>query len=145
MIWAQNFFEKRSPHLEIKIQNFRKQSFKKAHSMNEFQKILCLVDRHEETDYLVFLLFLAPVSFWSIFQDVIDQKMTGSKKVTLMKNQFFFTLVNLAKKFLKFIHIVALVSWLKSESLNFYFKMEGPFFKKILGSNHYYWLVLWLV
>ena len=30
---------------------------------------------------------MAPVIFWSIFQ-VMDQKMTGAKKVTFMKNQF---------------------------------------------------------
>ena len=33
--------------------------------------------------------FFAPVIYWSIFQDVMDQKMTGAKKVTLTKNQFF--------------------------------------------------------
>ena len=33
--------------------------------------------------------FLAPVIFWSIFLDVMDQKMPGSKKVVITKNQFF--------------------------------------------------------
>ena len=32
---------------------------------------------------------MAPVIFWSFFKDLMDQKMTGAKKVTLMKNQFF--------------------------------------------------------
>ena len=33
--------------------------------------------------------FLAPVNFWSIFLDLNDRKMAGSKKVVLTKNQFF--------------------------------------------------------
>ena len=33
--------------------------------------------------------FLAPVIFWSIFLDVMDRKMPGSKKVFITKNQFF--------------------------------------------------------
>ena len=33
--------------------------------------------------------FLAPVIFWSIFLDLMDQKMAGSKKVVITKNQFF--------------------------------------------------------
>ena len=33
--------------------------------------------------------FLAPVIFWSISLDVMDQKMPGSKKVVITKNQFF--------------------------------------------------------
>ena len=33
--------------------------------------------------------FLAPVIFWSIFLDLMDQKMAGSKKVVKTKNQFF--------------------------------------------------------
>ena len=31
------------------------------------------------------------------------------------------------------------------KTLNFYFKMVGPFCKQFFGSNHYLWLVLWLV
>ena len=53
--------------------------------------------------------------------------------------------INHAKTFLKSFHTVGFFSWPFSETLNFYFKMGGRFFKKILGSNHYYWLVLWLV
>ena len=34
------------------------------------------------------MTFLALVIFWSIFEDIMDQKMTGAKK-NLMKNQFF--------------------------------------------------------
>ena len=33
--------------------------------------------------------FLAPIIFWSIFLDLMDQKMAGSKKVVITKNQFF--------------------------------------------------------
>ncbi len=33
--------------------------------------------------------FLAPVHFWPIFVDLMDQKMTRSKKVVIIKNQFF--------------------------------------------------------
>ena len=33
--------------------------------------------------------FLAPVIFWSIFLDAMDQKMPGSKKFVITKNQFF--------------------------------------------------------
>ena len=33
--------------------------------------------------------FLAAVIFWSIFLDVMDQKMARSKKVVKTKNQFF--------------------------------------------------------
>ena len=35
--------------------------------------------------------FLAPVIFWSIFLDLTDRKMAGSKKVVITKNQFFHT------------------------------------------------------
>ena len=34
-------------------------------------------------------LFLAPVLFWPIFLDTLDQKMAQSKKVVITKNQFF--------------------------------------------------------
>ena len=33
--------------------------------------------------------FFAPVIFWPIFLDLMDQKMTRSKKVVIIKNQFF--------------------------------------------------------
>ena len=33
--------------------------------------------------------FLAPVVFWPIFVDIMDQKMAQSKKVVKIKNQFF--------------------------------------------------------
>ena len=33
--------------------------------------------------------FLAPVLFWPIFSDILDQKMARSKKVVIIKNQFF--------------------------------------------------------
>ena len=33
--------------------------------------------------------FLAPVLFWPIFVDLMDQKMTRSKKFVITKNQFF--------------------------------------------------------
>ena len=41
------------PQREIKIQSFRKQSSKKGHSMDEFQKFLRVVDGHEKTDFLL--------------------------------------------------------------------------------------------
>ena len=33
--------------------------------------------------------FLAPVIFWPIFLDIMDQKMARSKKVVIIKNLFF--------------------------------------------------------
>ena len=33
--------------------------------------------------------FLAPVIFWSIFLDLMDRKMAGSKNVVITKSQFF--------------------------------------------------------
>ena len=33
--------------------------------------------------------FFTPVIFWSIFLDLMDQKMARSKKVVKTKNQFF--------------------------------------------------------
>ena len=48
---SQKYFEKRSHYFEIKIQ---KTVLKKSHSMNGFQKFLYVVDRHEDTDFLVF-------------------------------------------------------------------------------------------
>ena len=33
--------------------------------------------------------FLAPVLFWPVFSDILDQKMARSKKVVIIKNQFF--------------------------------------------------------
>ena len=33
--------------------------------------------------------FFAPVIFWPIFLDLMDQKMTWSKNVVMIKNQFF--------------------------------------------------------
>ena len=53
--------------------------------------------------------------------------------------------VNHVMKYLKSVHTVSLFFWLFSETLNFYFKMEEDFLKKIFGSNYYIWLVLWLV
>ena len=56
--------------------------------MNGFQKFLCIVDGHEETNFLVFLTFLAPVIFWSIFLRSHGSKNDRNQNVTLMKNQF---------------------------------------------------------
>ena len=67
------------PHREIKIQSFRKQSSNKGHIMNEFQKFLCVVNRHKETNFLEFWIFWLR-SFFGPFLDVMDQKMTGAKK-----------------------------------------------------------------
>ena len=33
--------------------------------------------------------FLVPVRFWPIFSDILDQKMARSKKIVIIKNQFF--------------------------------------------------------
>ena len=41
-----------SHNLEIKIQNFEKQSKKSGDFINGFQKFLCMVDGHEKTDFL---------------------------------------------------------------------------------------------
>ena len=136
MIWAQNFFEKTSPHFEIKIQSFRKQSWKKVHGMNRFQKFLLMVNRHEVTIFFVFRLFWLRSVFGPFFKISWIKKWPEPKKL-LKRKISFFMLVNLSEEFLKLVHTVALVSWSKSEPLTSYFQMEEHFFKKNLGSNHY--------
>ena len=71
-------------------------------------------------------------------------KMTQAKKVKILKNQFFMP-VNYTKECLKSVHTVSFFLWLFSETLNFYFKIMGPLFKIFFCSNHYIWLVLWVV
>ena len=39
--------------------------------------------------FFTIFTFFTTVIYWSIFQDVMDQKMTGAKKISLTKNQFF--------------------------------------------------------
>ena len=67
------------PRTKIKIQSFRKQSSKKGHGMNGFQKFLRVVNRHEESDFLEFWTFLLR-SFFGHFLDVMDQKNGRSQK-----------------------------------------------------------------
>ena len=55
--FTKKIFWEMFPRTKIKIQSFRKQSSKKGHSMNGFQKFLCVVNRHEESDFLVFWIF----------------------------------------------------------------------------------------
>ena len=51
--FTKKIFWEMFPQREIKIQSFRKQSSKKGHSMNKFQKFLRVVDGHEKTDFLL--------------------------------------------------------------------------------------------
>ena len=51
--------------------------------MNGFQKFLCVVNEHEETNFSVFRIFFI------IFLDVIDQKKWPKQKKLKVKNQFF--------------------------------------------------------
>ena len=69
---SQNFFWKKVPLFWNKNSKFQKTVIKKAHSMNRFQKFLCVVDGHEETDVLVFWLFWLWLFLWFIFQDLMD-------------------------------------------------------------------------
>ena len=51
--------------------------------MNEFQKFLRVLDRHEKTDFLLKQIFL----IHQILKN--DQKMTRAKKIVKVKNQLF--------------------------------------------------------
>ena len=51
--------------------------------------------------------FLAPVIFWSIFLDLMDQKMARAKNFLSLKTSFFMP-INHAKEFSKSIHTEAL-------------------------------------
>ena len=50
--------------------------------------------------------------------------------------------INHAKEFLKSVHCISIFSWLFLKTLTSYFVLMRNFFKKILGLNHYYYLVL---
>ena len=66
--------------------------------------------------------------------------MTGAKKVKILKNQFLH-----ACQLFEIHSNCGLFLWLFSETLNFYFKIMGPLFKKFFCSNHCIWLVFWVV
>ena len=127
MIWAKKKFEKRSAHFEIKIQSFRKQSWTKPIVWMDFKNSFAWLTTIKK---LIFRYFNFVVSghFWSFFKDVLDQKLPEPKNLIQQKISFFMP-VNLAKKVLNFVHAPALFSRLTSETLNFYFKMGGPFSK----------------
>ncbi len=134
MIWAKNIFENMCHYSEIKIQSFRKQLWKKASSMHKFQKFFCVVDRHEQTEFLVFWLFWLLRSFFDqFFMKSWIKKWPEPKKLLKWKIIFFMP-VNLAKKFLNFVHAGTFFSWLISETLNFYFRIMAPFVKS------FFWL-----
>ena len=44
---------------------------------------------YERSDFWMQNFFLAGVIFWSLFPNIMDQKMTPAKKFYKMKNQFF--------------------------------------------------------
>ena len=54
--------------------------------MNEFQKFLCVLDRHEKTDFLLKQIFCSGHFFDPSNH---DQKMTRAKKFVKVKNQLF--------------------------------------------------------
>ena len=144
MIWAKKNFEKMFLQLEITAQSFRNQSWKSSQSMNKIQKFLRVVDGHEVADFFAFWLFWLRSIFGHFFKIAWIKKWPEPKKLLKWKISFFMP-VNLAKKFLNFVHTLALFSWLISKTLTSYFQIMGPFFKIIFASNHYLWLVLWLV
>ena len=76
--------------------------------MNGFQKFLCVVDRHEKTNFCVLELFWLRL-FFDLFSDLMDQKMAGAKKVVIIKKISFFMPVNHTKEFLKSIHISVVI------------------------------------
>ena len=112
--------------------------------MKQFKKFLREVDEHEKTDFLLKWFFWIRSFFDPLHLKKLTKKWPEAKKLKYKKINLFMS-INHAKAFLKSFHTVGFFSWPFSETLNFYFKMGGRFFKKILGSNHYYWLVLWLV
>ena len=44
---------------------------------------------YERSDFWMQNFFLAGVIFWSLFPNIMDQKMTPAKKFYKIKNQFF--------------------------------------------------------
>ena len=57
--------------------------------MYRCQKLFYVVDGHEKTDFLLLRFFLVPAIF-SIHEILKkDQKITGAKKVTKVKNRLF--------------------------------------------------------
>ena len=132
MIWDKIFFDEQSHYLETADQRLRKEPWKLDHSMKKFQKFLSVVDRHEKSNFFTFMIFLAPAIFWSVTSEEIDQKMTGAKKVFMIKNQFSHVCWP-CKIFQKLVHIVAFFLRLYFETLISCFQIMGLLIKKILA------------
>ena len=112
--FTKKVFWQMSHNLAIRIHNFKKQSNKSDRFINRFQKFLCKVDRHEECDFSLKWLFWVRSFFGHFFKISWIKKWPEPKKSFKWKISFFMP-VNLAKKFLKFIHTVVWYSWLLSE------------------------------
>ena len=61
----------------------------KGFCMNEFQKFLRVLDRHEKTDFLLQQIFLLGSFFGHFLWFDGSKKMAGAKKLIKVKNQFF--------------------------------------------------------
>ena len=95
--------------------------------------------------FFIKVTYLAPVIFWSMRSQKIDQKMTEAKRSQNTKNSIFFHAWQPRKGIFEIRSYCGLFLWLFSETLNFFFKIMGPLFKIFFCSNHYIWLVLWVV
>ena len=72
---------------------------------------------------------MAPIILWSIFKDLMDQKLTGAKKVTLLKNQFFHARQPREKTF-EFCSCCGFIFMTVSLNFEFLFQNNGTFFQK---------------
>ena len=113
---SQKFFWKKVRPFGNKNSKFQKTVIKKSPQYERILKISMHGWRAWSEWFFTILTFFAPVIYWSIFQDVMDQKMTRAKKVTLKKISFFMP-INLVKYFFIFVYALALFSWLNSETL----------------------------
>ena len=86
---SQKFFWKNVSPFGNKNSKFQKTVIKKSPQYDRILKISMRGWQALSVWLFTIFTFFAPAIYWSIFQDVMDQKMTGAKKVTLTKNQFF--------------------------------------------------------
>ena len=106
--------------------------------MNRFQKFLCVVDKHEKTDFLLKWLF------W--LQPFFDKSLRshGSKHGRSQKSHFnkkisFFMLFNHVKEFLKFVHTENLFSQLFAWAFTSVHIVTGTFTSKLFNLISSFW------
>ena len=114
MIWAKKFLKKVRPFWN-KNSKFQKSVMKIKPEHEQNSKISVGGWLAQKIWFFVKVTFLAPVIFWSMRSWKLYQKMTGAKKVSLMKNQFCHAYQ--PHKIWIFVHALALFSWLNSETL----------------------------